>query len=82
MHSQPLTNTHKKKTFLWIDYLHQAFLSLKQTMCSSLVLALSNFTKPSVIEYEASSTCIGAVLMQEGISLSLINQQLSGKNMG
>jgi len=51
-------------------------------MCSTLVLALPNFTKSFVIECDASGMDIGNVLMEEGRPLDFISQQVSGKHLG
>ena len=80
--SRPLTHLLKKNSFLWNDEVKQAFIALKQAMCSTPVLAVSDFTKSFLIECDASSTGIGAVLMQEGRPLAFTSQQLSGTNMG
>ena len=58
----PLTCLLKKNAFSWDDLAEQAFLSLKQAMCSTPVLAVSYFTKPFVLECDTSGTDLGAVL--------------------
>lgn len=80
--SKPLTNIVKKKSFLWTDTTQQAFLALKHATCSTLVLALPDFSKPFLIESDASSIGIGAVLMQEGKTLAFMSQELSGNHLG
>jgi hypothetical protein len=37
----------------------------KKKLCSTPLLALSNFTKACEINYDASGICIGVVLMQD-----------------
>ena len=61
--SRPLTHLLKKNSFLWNDEAQQAFIALKHAMCSTLILALPQFTKSFMIECDASSMGIGVVLM-------------------
>jgi hypothetical protein len=49
-----LTDLLKKNAFLWNESAEQAFLELKKAMTSSPVLVLPDFTKPFVIECNAS----------------------------
>jgi hypothetical protein len=48
--------------FLWTDSCETAFQLLKKALVSAPVLALSNFSKPFVVETDAFDTGIGAVL--------------------
>ena len=43
--ARPLTHLLKKNSLLWTDEAQQAFMALKQGMCSTPILALPDFTK-------------------------------------
>jgi hypothetical protein len=62
----PLTALLKMNSFTWTPTVAQDFQTLKMTMCTTLVLALPDFTKTFVLECDASGKGIGAILMQEG----------------
>jgi hypothetical protein len=49
----PLTALLKKNSFVWSKVAKQAFLALKDSMCTTLVLVVTNFTKTFVLEYGA-----------------------------
>jgi hypothetical protein len=78
----PLTALLKKNSFTWALAAAQAFQTLKTTMCTTLVLALPDFTKTFVLECDASGKGINTVLMQEGQPLAFTNKQPSERNLG
>lgn len=49
----------------WSDYCESAFETLKRLLVSAPVLGYSDFTKPFVLEIDASHARLGAVLSQE-----------------
>jgi hypothetical protein len=78
----PLTALLKKNSFSWTPAAAQAFQTLNMAMCTTLVLALPDFTKTFVLECDATGKGIGVVLMQEGRPLAFTNKQLSERNLG
>lgn len=61
----PLTALLKKEGFLWSDDATSAFQALKTAVTSAAVLVLPDFSKPFVVECDASSHGFGAVLIQD-----------------
>jgi hypothetical protein len=51
-------------------------------MCTTLVLALPDFTKTFLFEFDASRKGIGVVLIKEGQPLAFTNEKLSERNLG
>ncbi|TQD70994.1 hypothetical protein C1H46_043477 [Malus baccata] len=78
--SAPLTQLTKKDGFKWSPAATAAFQELKNAMLSPQVLALPDFSKPFVIESDASGVGIGAVLQQGGRPIAFTSQVLGPKN--
>ena len=72
-----LTNLLKRNSFLWDDEERKCFETLKQIMSSTPVLKTPDFSKPFVIECDASGFGIGAVLMQEGHPIAFESRKLN-----
>jgi len=77
--TKPLTQLLKKGEFCWGSEAEAAFLKLKQALTSAPVLAFLDFSKPFVVEIDASATGIGVVLMQAGHPLAFISRALGPK---
>jgi hypothetical protein len=62
----PLTDLTKHGAFIWTKKSQEAFDHMKGVMGTCLVLALTDFTLPFVLECDASEEGIAEVLMQGG----------------
>ncbi|XP_026439743.1 uncharacterized protein LOC113338565 [Papaver somniferum] len=74
--SKPLTDLLKKNSFNWTSAATSAFEQLKQAMSTTPILVLPDFTKPFVVESDASDSCIGAVLLQDGKPIAYFSKPL------
>jgi hypothetical protein len=78
----PLTAFLKKNSFTWTPAADHAFQELRASMCTTLFLALPDFTKTFVLECDATRRGIGVVLMQEGRPLTFTRKQFSDRHLG
>jgi hypothetical protein len=75
--SHILTNLLRKVViFVWMLDNHQAFDASKQALLQEPVLALPDFSRPSVMEIDANDSGIGAVLMQDQHPLAYLIRAL------
>ncbi|XP_076908279.1 uncharacterized protein LOC143565074 [Bidens hawaiensis] len=77
--ARPLNDLMKKDNFSWTKDAATAFELLKAALVSAPVLALPDFSKPFVVETDASSKGLGAVLMQHNHPIAFISKALSTK---
>lgn len=77
--ARPLTDMLKRDNFQWTDESVSTFTALKQALISAPVLALLDFSKPFVVETDASGKGIGVVLMQDNHPIAYISKSLGPK---
>ncbi|KAJ4748790.1 polyprotein [Rhynchospora pubera] len=80
--SKPLTDLTRKNAFTWNPSAQSAFEKLKLAMTSTPVLALPDYSKPFVLETDASALGIGAVLMKDQRPIAYLSKSLGLKNQG
>ena len=72
----PLTDLTQKGAFRWTEDSDAAFERLKQVMSTCPVLALLDFSRPFILESDASGSEIEAVLMQDRHPISFESRKL------
>jgi hypothetical protein len=82
MIATPLIALLKNNSFTWNPTTTQDFQNFKMAMCTTLVLALPDFTNTFVLECDALGKGIGAIFMKEGWPLTFTNKQLFERNLG
>ncbi|KMQ89174.1 enzymatic polyprotein endonuclease reverse [Lasius niger] len=70
--AQPLTNLLKKdEPFVWQTKQEEAFVQLRDALCTEPILQYPDFTKPFVVTTDASGHAIGGILSQGTIGKDL-----------
>jgi len=75
----PLTSSLRKNSFEWTLTAKEAFTALKNVVTNPLVLILPDFTKPFIIQCDASGCGVGVVLMQQERPIAFMSQAIHGK---
>ncbi|KAD2805340.1 hypothetical protein E3N88_38717 [Mikania micrantha] len=78
--ARPLTMLTKKDGFKWGESASLAFETLKKALLSAPVLRLPDFSQPFVVECDASSEGVGAILIQEGHPVAYFSKGFSTNN--
>jgi hypothetical protein len=75
--AKPMTKLLEKDAkFKWSLQCKEAFPTLKKLLTTALVLAQPNIEKPFDVYCDASGTCIGGILMQDGYAIAYASRQL------
>jgi hypothetical protein len=78
----PLTSLLKRDAFQWSPAAETIFLALKRSLTSAPVLDLPDFTRPFIIECDASGSGIRAVLHQADGAIAFFSRALPPKHCG
>jgi hypothetical protein len=77
----PLTQLLRKDSFRWSDDATPAFTVLKTALATAPVLHLPDFTKPFMVDCDASGTGFGAVLHQGAGPLAFYSKPFTARHM-
>lgn len=77
--ASPMTDLLKKDSFLWNQEATDSFELLKKAMVSAPVLAFPDFSQQFVVETDASSSGVGAVLLQLNHPISFYSCKITGR---
>ena len=81
--SKSLTDILKKGAiFVWSIVHQEAFEALKHAITLAPILALPDFSKPFILETDASGIGVGAVLAQGGHPLAFMSKALGPRLQG
>ena len=75
----PLSNLLKKNAFHWNEEAEKCIEALKWIMFSTPILATLDFSKPFMIECDASGYGLGAVLMQDEHPITFESRKLNNQ---
>lgn len=75
----PVSRLLTKENFVWSPEADATFQTLNDAVTKSPVLALLDFTKPFMVETDASGADMGAVLSQEGHPIAIFSKQFCPK---
>jgi len=78
--SRPLIELLKKNNFMWTTAATKAFKALKTMFTRAPILAFPNFNETFVVESDASSMGIGAVLAQGGKPIAFFSKALNPRH--
>lgn len=74
-----LTRLLRKDAFIWTEEATKAFEYMRQAMVTLPVLALLDFSLPFMVETDASSYGVEAILSQKNRPVALFSQALSNR---